>query len=461
MKIPKREVRPSSHARYEWEIFTPKALSSTGKPYRDYFHSEDEANEELSRMEEEIRLSGTALASMPIELRVDAIRAYGRIKHIDGATLDKCAEEFAARYAAANRAIPLGQLMDEFLHNRKTRRNPISDKSLKDADHCFQVLLVRLPKESNIATLTAEMTQNAFGDLEKLAVELELRRVQIKRAKLIAEFERKRAEWDRKKQTAKAMPPPLRPKLGRPARFPKLPSPRHIPERYEDKTLSNYHLWWSALFNFAIEKEYLIHNPMAKVVCPECQSDKDVEVLTVTQTEALLNAALKMAPAILPYLAIAGFAGIRRAELLRLSWKNVNLITRCISLHPSITKTRKKRIVTIPDNLAAWLQPFAKSEGPIVEPQVSKNLDKLRKEICQHAGIKKWPHNALRHGFGSYHFALHRNETLTMAEMGHSSSEMLNNHYKRLVPPAEAQLYFGIFPPGISSEETVKLLKAI
>jgi len=62
MKIPKREVRKSSHARYEWEIYTPKALSGGTKPKRDYFHSEEEAYAALAEMEKEAGLVGVGLA---------------------------------------------------------------------------------------------------------------------------------------------------------------------------------------------------------------------------------------------------------------------------------------------------------------------------------------------------------------------------------------------------------------
>jgi hypothetical protein len=44
------------------------------------------------------------------------------------------------------------------------------------------------------------------------------------------------------------------------------------------------------------------------------------------------------------------------------------------------------------------------------------------------------PRNALRHSFGSYHYALHKNENLTAAEMGNSPSIVFRHYHAVIVP---------------------------
>jgi hypothetical protein len=41
-------------------------------------------------------------------------------------------------------------------------------------------------------------------------------------------------------------------------------------------------------------------------------------------------------------------------------------------------------------------------------------------QVAQKAEIQPWPHNALRHSFGSYFYALTKNENTVAAEMGNS-----------------------------------------
>jgi len=53
--------------------------------------------------------------------------------------------------------------------------------------------------------------------------------------------------------------------------------------------------------------------------------------------------------------------------------------------------------------------------------------------------------NGLRHGFASFHYAMHSNENLTAAECGNSPA-MIHKHYKKLTKKAEAKKWFNIRP---------------
>ena len=65
------------------------------------------------------------------------------------------------------------------------------------------------------------------------------------------------------------------------------------------------------------------------------------------------------------------------------------------------------------------------------------------------AGLSPWPQNVLRHSRVSYRLAQTGDEVLTAAEDGHSA-QMLHQHYRALVTPADAARYFGILPtPGL------------
>lgn len=105
----------------------------------------------------------------------------------------------------------------------------------------------------------------------------------------------------------------------------------------------------SSLFEYAVARGYTTENPVAKV-----EKRKIVRrppgILTPDQLRKLLAAAL---PDLLPYLAIGAFAGLRSSEIRQLDWRAVDLGRRIVIVDAEKTKTARRRIVRIADNLAA------------------------------------------------------------------------------------------------------------
>jgi integrase len=62
------------------------------------------------------------------------------------------------------------------------------------------------------------------------------------------------------------------------------------------------------------------------------------------------------------------------------------------------------------------------------------------------AGLSKWPSNALRHSFGSYHLEHFKNAARTALEMGHRNQDLLFAAYRELVSPETAKQYWSILP---------------
>jgi len=143
-------------------------------------------------------------------------------------------------------------------------------------------------------------------------------------------------------------------------------------------------------------------------------------------------------------LAIAGLAGLRGEEIMRLDWADVWRYKGNIEIVAEKSKTRQQRLVQICPALADWLEPYRKlKEGKIFPSGVyvyQRGLSKLRSQL-------KIPdrRNGLRHAFCTYHFALHSNENLTAAEAGNSPA-MIHKHYKTPIPKAEAEKWFNVLP---------------
>ncbi len=95
----------------------------------------------------------------------------------------------------------------------------------------------------------------------------------------------------------------------------------------------------------------------------------------------------------------------------------------------------------IADNLATWLVTERKSSG-LVAP-TGREWRTGFTALTEAAKIMPWPRNALRHSFGSYHYAQHKNENLTAAEMG-NSPEMIFKHYRAVVLGGDEVRYWNL-----------------
>lgn len=195
----------------------------------------------------------------------------------------------------------------------------------------------------------------------------------------------------------------------------------------------------AVLFSFAKRRSYLSANPISDVErAKECPGE--IEILTVGETERLLDSA---SPETLPYWAIGAFAGIRRAEIERLEWSEIDFDGGFIEVKAAKAKTASRRLVTIQENLQGWLGPYRTRTGYVCPSNLQKKINTDR----DRANLRlNWPQNALRHSFGSYHLARFNDAPRLALEMGNSPA-MIFKHYRKLVKPNDAVRYWEIGPP--------------
>jgi len=193
-------------------------------------------------------------------------------------------------------------------------------------------------------------------------------------------------------------------------------------------------------FNFAVKRGYATGNPAEKTDKAK-EPSGDVGILNVSEAARLLECAT---PEVLPYIALGLFAGLRRAEIQRLDWNEIDFESGLIKVKAEKSKTAQKRFVTIQPNLKEWLLPVRKHRGRIASEnsEFRKQLDDARAA----AGITEWPDNALRHSFASYHLAHFKNAGSTALELGHHDSRITFRHYRELVKPKDAERFWNIKP---------------
>ena len=203
-------------------------------------------------------------------------------------------------------------------------------------------------------------------------------------------------------------------------------------------------------FSFAVKRNYCVGNPVTKTAKAK-EIKRPVGILSVAETARLLEAAT---PDVLPYLAIGLFAGLRRAELERLDWSEIDFESGLIEVTAQNSKTAQRRLVTMQPNLREWLLPLRKHKGNVTPSNCFRELFEQAREGAR---IAEWPDNALRHSFASYHLAHFKNAASTALELGHHDSRITFAHYRELVKPKNAEKYWNLFPSADASSKVVSI----
>lgn len=218
-------------------------------------------------------------------------------------------------------------------------------------------------------------------------------------------------------------------------------------------------------------------------------------VLTPQQFAAMLESAEAI---IRPAVALAGFCGLRQAEIARLDWRDVDLAERVVILDAGTTKTASRRTVQVPLAALDWLAPLAKPSGPVMvagiesraawdlcrmvagfgpfetgSPEVREATAAL--SASDRKALRPWPSNALRHSAISFRLALSPEDAAAAygiaAEAAHSitgiesvafaagnSPQVIKAHYLRLSKPTQARSWFGV-KPAAAAANVIRLRK--
>ncbi len=198
------------------------------------------------------------------------------------------------------------------------------------------------------------------------------------------------------------------------------------------------------LCEFAVRKGWLITNPVARVERHKV-GDRDVRIYTPTEFAALLNGAT---PDFLPFVVLGGFCGLRSAEIERVDWRDVDLKAGHIVVGAAVAKVKSRRVVPLPECAVRWLAPLTDNEGPVWKGGHTGTRN-AQEDTSKRAGVP-WIKNGLRHSAASYLLAKHGDAGRVAGWLG-NSADIVHKHYKSLVAPDAATLWFSIEPPTIPS----------
>ena len=170
-------------------------------------------------------------------------------------------------------------------------------------------------------------------------------------------------------------------------------------QKFSPANREAYLRYLRAFFGYAMKRGYIATNPASHVEKPQLDSNVP-QIMDVDEVKKLFGEAEKSAAALIPYLAIGFFAGLRPSEIKGLHRKDVDLDKRIIAVVPQVAKKRRQRYVDISENLSRWLERYAFTDEIYWG---RKPFVRLR-EKC----VIDWPHNVMRHSYASYHLGLHQ-----------------------------------------------------
>lgn len=203
----------------------------------------------------------------------------------------------------------------------------------------------------------------------------------------------------------------------------------------------------NSVFSLAVKQGKVRENPVSRVEAPKVVRSAP-KVLKPAELHALLTAASQR---LRPLLVLQAFAGVRRAEAERLTWAHIHLETQepCVELPSEITKTNRRRSVSLPTNAVAWLKALPRDQ----EGALGISASSYRDDLTQAAKIAKitWDENLLRHSYGSYRLAQIKNAAQVAEEMG-NSPQVVRTHYQNLVRPEVVADYWQITPDRITGK---------
>ncbi len=211
------------------------------------------------------------------------------------------------------------------------------------------------------------------------------------------------------------------------------------------------------LWRWARDEGYLPKNAQTEIEQVKTLREKPLEIgiLKVSEYVAILTLIQKEHPQYLATVILAGFAGLRRSELLSQTWENIDLNRGILSVTKAKQNTPSKRIVHLCPAAVAWLR-ICERDGELVSP--SWGIDHLRAEVIK-AKIP-CPPNCFRHSFITYRVAATGNVQETSLEAGNSPAQVFKN-YREVVGKDEGEAWFTLSPEVVEKMATGAHLNAI
>ena len=186
----------------------------------------------------------------------------------------------------------------------------------------------------------------------------------------------------------------------------------------------------SGVFGTAVKRGWCDANPVARVEAPRVV-EQQVPILSPQEISDLQQAAATYRDgSCAAAVGMMLYAGIRPHEVARLTWEQVDLRERAIYILPRHSKTGGARRVTVHKPLLRILRAHKREDGERICPaNWLHHWRELRRTAGWDSPAHRWPQDALRHTFASYHLSHFRSYAELQLEIGHRDATLLRTRY--------------------------------
>jgi integrase len=200
--------------------------------------------------------------------------------------------------------------------------------------------------------------------------------------------------------------------------------------RYKPATVNRMIALMKRVFNLAIREDMVLKNPCWKVTMLKEDNKRD-RILSGDEFDRLLV----MLPVYLkPILILGYYSGMRRGEILNLTWKRVKMQEGYLDLEPEDTKTSEPRRIYFNDILWDIFKQAGKVRSlkhDYVFTYRGKPIKEFREgfnRALRKAGIESFHFHDLRHTFNTNMRKAGVDQTVIMKMTGHKTLSMFNRY---------------------------------
>lgn len=196
------------------------------------------------------------------------------------------------------------------------------------------------------------------------------------------------------------------------------------------------------LFEFALRREWCDKNPIKRIERKKVV-EKEIQPLKLTETKRLIKNAQRESPEYAIVAALLVYTGIRPREVRRLTWRDIDIEEKTITVRSQCSKTGGVRQVEIPPVLNRLLITHSRElkEEKICPTDWQRRWRKIR----DNSGFRgRWVQDVLRHTYASFHAKNYADLPRLQLNMGHRDQSLLRSRYVNMhgISRIEAKSFF-------------------
>lgn len=221
-----------------------------------------------------------------------------------------------------------------------------------------------------------------------------------------------------------------------------------------------------AFFNFCEARKYC-KSPVDKSVKSPGVQRAEIIALDLDEVKKIMSIVTALPQHLrveaVPYFALSLFAGLRPHEIRpednkkQVMWEDFTWRKKesTLVISYAVGKVTSRRVIKLPDNCVAWLKPYAKETGPVIESSYAKwrgikdyvrakagykvrgqhfkHLDPELAKVSNDTNRPGYVSDVLRHTAISYYLEVNDNNKDLVANWAGNSPAVIDQHYRSLI----------------------------